>query len=154
MNLYSMLIMLSSWKKLALNSSHPLCICQFIQISLRNTFCTSVSNSASSAPANSTLLDEFLMVQSGVNNLKPNSVLDELPVLEDVSHVGPPITYKSFNFAAYANESVVLQKLIDLGVDFYAVERKNKVLPSYLLQLNFERHVQPYIQYVFHLVFH
>lgn len=94
------------------------------------------------------------MVQSGVNNLKPNSVLDELPVLEDVSHVGPPITYKSFNFAAYANESVVLQKLIDLGVDFYAVERKNKVLPSYLLQLNFERHVQPYIQYVFHLVFH
>lgn len=141
--------MLSSWKKLALSSTNFPCTCQFIRTSLRNSYCTSVSSSVSSAPASSALLEEYLLEQSGEHDLKPSSVLDELPVLQDVSHVGPPITHKSFNFAAYANESIVIQKLIDLGVNFYIIEYKNKVLPSYLLQLNFDRHVQPYIQYVF-----
>lgn len=139
-------IMLSSWRKLAVSSTNSPCTCKFIRTPLRNSYCSSVTSSVVSAPTSSAFLEEYLLDQSGESDLKPSSVLTELPVLEDVSHVGPPISHQSFNFAAYANESIVLQKLIDLGVDFYAIERSNKVLPSYLLQLNFEKHVQPYIQ--------
>lgn len=98
----------------------------------------------------STVSEDYFLEQVDEKYVKSkkSSVLDELPVLEDLSHVGPPISYKSFNFAAYANDSVVLQKLIDLGVDFYYIERSNKKIPSYLLQLNFDRHVQPYMQLV------
>ncbi len=64
--------------------------------------------------------------------------------LEDVSYIGPPLDFRSFNFAAFANNSVVIQKLLDLGVDFYKIEQGRK-LPSYLLQLDFEKDVIPYI---------
>lgn len=90
--------------------------------------------------------DEFDEVNKNV------SVLEELPNLEDVSHIGPPIDFKSFNFAPFADNSVVLQKLVDLGVDFYKIEQR-KVLPTYLLQLNFEENIQPYIRYILYLKF-
>lgn len=78
------------------------------------------------------------------------SVIEPLHNLPDVSHVGPPLDYKSFNFAAYANESTVIQQLIHMGVDFHAIETREK-LPTYLLSLNFETDVKPFIRYDYEL---
>lgn len=71
------------------------------------------------------------------------SVLEEPQQLPDLSHIAPELR-PTFNFAYYANKSDVIQKLIDLGVDFHKIEQKKK-LPTYLLKLDFEKDVKPYI---------
>lgn len=98
-----------------------------------------------------TLTDDSLEVDDeefAIREPKQNiSVLEEQSNLEDVSYIGPPIDQRSFNFGAFVNHSYVLRKLVDLGVNFYKIE-KSIQKPDYLIQLNFEADVQPRIQYV------
>ncbi|EFA03203.1 transcription termination factor 3, mitochondrial [Tribolium castaneum] len=75
-------------------------------------------------------------------DLEPEpSVLE--PCNEDISYVAPYLR-PSFNFAAYVNKSETLQKLVQLGVELYKLE-KNPDVPPYLLQLDFEKDIKNHI---------
>lgn len=77
-------------------------------------------------------------------NKTPTSVLE--PDSQDVSHVSP-IIRPAYNFAAYIDTSEILQKLLSLGVDFYKLEGA-KTFPSFLLQLDYEKDIEPYIRFL------
>lgn len=108
----------------------------------RNNFKTfsTVFNSRSSSH-----LDEELQVDELLPNANkpPESVLSEPNKLSDLSHITPEIR-PSLNFAYYANKSEVIKQLIDLGMDFHKIEQREKI-PTFLLQLDFEKDVKPYI---------
>ncbi|XP_039486689.1 transcription termination factor 3, mitochondrial [Drosophila santomea] len=53
----------------------------------------------------------------------------------------------SFNLAAYVNNSSTLQHLISLGVDLHSIERR-KGLGDFVLKLDFEKNVKPYITFL------
>lgn len=65
------------------------------------------------------------------------------PCKEDLSDIGPYIK-PSFNFAGYINKSETLQKLVQLGVDLYKVERK-KNSTEFILKLDFEKDMKNHI---------
>lgn len=54
---------------------------------------------------------------------------------------------KSFNLAAYVNQSETLQNLLKLDVDLSAIE-KNVDLASYLMQCDFRTQIQPHIEFL------
>ncbi|KAH8379764.1 hypothetical protein KR009_007008 [Drosophila setifemur] len=53
----------------------------------------------------------------------------------------------SFNLAAYVNKSSTLQQLIHLGVNLHSIE-KRKGLGQFVLRLDFEKNVKPYISFL------
>ncbi|XP_043648899.1 transcription termination factor 3, mitochondrial [Drosophila teissieri] len=53
----------------------------------------------------------------------------------------------SFNLAAYVNNSSTLQQFISLGVDLHSIERR-KGLGDFVLKLDFEKNVKPYITFL------
>ncbi|KYM96360.1 mTERF domain-containing protein 1, mitochondrial [Cyphomyrmex costatus] len=65
---------------------------------------------------------------------------------EDLSDVGTPLT-PTFSFAKYANKSRTIQKLVNLGVSLYKFEA-NEGMVEYILNLNFDRDVKPYIRFL------
>ncbi|CAD1475270.1 unnamed protein product [Heterotrigona itama] len=66
---------------------------------------------------------------------------------EDLSHIGPYIT-GTYNFAKFANDSRTIQQLVKLGVELYKIESDKEVLEMFL-QLDFERDMKPYIQFLY-----
>ncbi|GFU02822.1 transcription termination factor 3, mitochondrial [Nephila pilipes] len=64
---------------------------------------------------------------------------------EFVDCLGPPLPI-SFNLAAYVNRSESLQQLVCLGVDLSEIEKKPD-RAKFILNLEFEKHVRPYIQF-------
>jgi mTERF domain-containing protein len=73
-----------------------------------------------------------------------SSVLEKCQ--EDISDVAPYLR-PSFNFAAYVNKSNTLQKLVELGVELYKLE-KNAEVPPYILQLDFDRDIKNHIMFL------
>jgi len=65
-------------------------------------------------------------------------------------HVGPAIM-PTFNYAAYANDSVNIQKLVQLGVNLSKVEKKYGPL-MHLVRLDFDKQIAPVIKYVYELI--
>ncbi|XP_021948918.2 transcription termination factor 3, mitochondrial [Folsomia candida] len=65
---------------------------------------------------------------------------------EAIWNVGPTPA-ASFTFAAYANDSDIIQKLVKLGVDLSRVERKYGTMP-FLLKLDFEKDMAPTIRFL------
>lgn len=59
-----------------------------------------------------------------------------------------PPAKRSFNFAAYVNESETLQALIKLGVSLYDVENVHRRSARLLTKLDFERDCVPYIKFL------
>lgn len=59
-----------------------------------------------------------------------------------------PPAKRSFNLAAYVNESRTLQELIKLGVSLYDVENVHNKSARLLTQLDFERDCVPYIKFL------
>lgn len=59
-----------------------------------------------------------------------------------------PPTKRSFNLAAYVNESVTLQELIKLGVSLYDIENVNYDAAKKLVLLDFQRDCVPYIKFL------
>ncbi|GFY79221.1 transcription termination factor 3, mitochondrial [Trichonephila inaurata madagascariensis] len=72
----------------------------------------------------------------------------ELPsqIDEYIDSLGPPLPI-SFNLAAYVNRSESLQQLVHLGVDLSEIEKKPD-RAKFVLNLEFEKHVKPYIQFL------
>lgn len=67
----------------------------------------------------------------------------ELVPGEDFPTYFPP----TFNFAAYVNKSVTLQKFVELGVDLSKIEKK-KGLPQFVLKLDFDRDVKNHLLFL------
>ncbi|XP_054289122.1 transcription termination factor 3, mitochondrial-like isoform X1 [Macrosteles quadrilineatus] len=65
---------------------------------------------------------------------------------EDVSDIGP-FASPSFNLAAYVNDSFTLQQFVLLGVKLNVLEKKPEVA-EYILKLNFEKQVKPYLRFL------
>ncbi|ERL92381.1 transcription termination factor 3, mitochondrial [Dendroctonus ponderosae] len=63
------------------------------------------------------------------------SVLD--PISEDISHIGSYLK-PTFNLAAYANRSEVIQEFVKLGVNLYYIEKKISEAVPLILRLKFE----------------
>lgn len=66
--------------------------------------------------------------------------------VDDLSHIGPSFPV-SFNFAAYANKSPMIQRLAELGVDFSKIEKRNGIA-QYLLPLDFEKDMKLHIRFL------
>lgn len=77
-------------------------------------------------------------------DVKPPHPLDVCT--EDLSDIGSPLT-PTFSFAKYANKSHTIQELVKLGVNLYKFEGQ-KGMVQYILNLNFERDVMPYIRFL------
>lgn len=120
-------------------------------ISGSRTRLCNVCNDVHATTVNATLLEsvpdvEFLEVIPDIKE-KPRkniSVLEKLDELEDVSHVGLPTRQKT-TFSSFANKSEVVQKFIDLGVDFHKIEM-NKRSAGFILQMDFEKDAKPHIE--------
>jgi hypothetical protein len=63
---------------------------------------------------------------------------------QDIWSLGPVPT-PTFTFAAYANDSEIIQKLVKLGVDLSELEKRREVMP-YILKLNYEKKVIPCVE--------
>lgn len=59
-----------------------------------------------------------------------------------------PATKRSYNFAAYVNQSETLQQLIRLGVSLYDIESTNQDAARHILRLDFERDCAPYVKFL------
>lgn len=138
--------MISVWRKILLDSTKTYSVYR----STRNLFLTNIRLSES-LNLQSTAESEILYDVTSDEPMRNISVLEEAPIVEDTSYLGPAIDQRSFNFAAFVNHCLVLQKLVDLGVNFYKIEQKVPK-PHYLLKLNFETDVQPYIKYEYLLI--
>lgn len=82
------------------------------------------------------------------NKLAPEPRLDALSTSVDaefLDEMGPALP-KSFNFAAYANKSITVQRLVQLGVDLSVCEKKG--LGQELITLDFEKDVEPLIHFL------
>lgn len=64
--------------------------------------------------------------------------------LEDLN---PPLK-RSFNLAAYVNQSRTLQELVKLGVSLYDIENTNMRAASHLVKLDFDTDCVPYIKFL------
>uniref|UniRef100_G3MLD7 Uncharacterized protein n=1 Tax=Amblyomma maculatum TaxID=34609 RepID=G3MLD7_AMBMU len=64
---------------------------------------------------------------------------------EFLDEMGPALP-KSFNLAAYANKSVTVQRLVQLGMDLSVCEKKG--LGQELITLDFEKDVEPLIRFL------
>lgn len=69
---------------------------------------------------------------------------DQITFLEQLR----PPAKRSFNLAAYVNDSRVLQELIKLGVSLYDIEQTDYAAAKHLPLLDFERDCVPYIQFL------
>ncbi|CAN7998924.1 unnamed protein product [Ixodes hexagonus] len=76
---------------------------------------------------------------------KPDALSTEVDP-EFLDEVGPGLR-RSFNLAAYVNQSESLQKLVQLGVDLSRFDRR-KGVPQMLVGLDFERDVEPVIRFL------
>ncbi|CAA9997419.1 unnamed protein product [Nesidiocoris tenuis] len=108
-----------------------------------------------SASANSAHLvqNEGKTVDTTELILPPSSKLESLlarpSVLDDCKDDVSDYTIEhrpSFNLAAYADKSPLLQKLIDLGVNLSTIEQRGA--GELILRLDFERNVKPYLQFL------
>lgn len=146
--IYCRFSMISRWRKLLLHTYNTYSAYRSTRNSIvcRGFSSNIVSISEPQAPVKEFSFflepEEVPPVEKSKNNV---SVLEEQHVLEDLSDLGPPIDFQSFNFAAYVNHSNILKKLVDLGVDLYTVEKKTPK-PAYLLTLDLDKDIAPRIQ--------
>lgn len=71
-----------------------------------------------------------------VESSKPQkSVLE--PLDEDISHIGTYLK-PTYNVAAYANKSELIQQLVQLGVNLHYIEKKLPQAMKFLLQCKFD----------------
>jgi hypothetical protein len=77
-------------------------------------------------------------------DFKPIDPLAEEIDNEYLDELSPPLN-KSFNLSAFANRSQTIQFLIKLGVDLSVIENKSLETAHFLLTLDFEQDIKPYI---------
>ncbi|KAK6623172.1 hypothetical protein RUM43_009024 [Polyplax serrata] len=81
----------------------------------------------------------------------PSTPVDKSPLDVDenldLSSYGTP-ALPSFNFAAYADKSELLQELIKLGVELYKIER-NPDEAQFLAGLDYQKNVKPHLMFLY-----
>ena len=95
-------------------------------------------------------LDEQASTLDHADNADLSHVTDKyLDLYKDIGehHSKPAAVTKSYNLAAYVNESEVLSNLVRLGVDLSKVETKRSEANN-LIKLDFERDVKPYLMFL------
>lgn len=98
------------------------------------------------------LLNEIKIPQAfTLTERKINDTNDGLPgpldpCTEDLSDIGPYMT-PTFNFAKFADKSETIQKLVELGVKLYKLEKDRDVVDM-IMSLDFERDMKPYITFL------
>lgn len=71
-----------------------------------------------------------------------------LNIIEDTNSVNAePNVPVSFNLVKYAQKSLTISKLVELGVDLYGIERK-KGYAKYLMSLEYEKQVEQHISFL------
>ena len=75
---------------------------------------------------------------------RPINALDERPDPELLDQMSPSMGL-SFNLSAFANECESLQMLIKLGVDLSYIEKNSPNVAEYILKLDFETDIKPYL---------
>ncbi|XP_046428381.1 transcription termination factor 3, mitochondrial [Neodiprion fabricii] len=124
-----------------------------IDYSLVNQLQASEAKSTDSVPkldhrtvANYEYDDEILDVDLLMEKLKRDRPGPLDPCDSDLSHLGPYLP-ATFNFAAYANKSPMIQKLAELGVNFAKIEKRNGLM-KFLLPLDFEKDMKYHIRFL------
>lgn len=69
------------------------------------------------------------------------------PATAEIIENTPTFSTPTFNFAAYANKSETIQKLVGLGVNLSKIEKK-KGFPQYVLKLDFERDIKKHLLFL------
>jgi hypothetical protein len=106
---------------------------------------------------NSNNENQISIIDDNLNNYEFNDQeIDKLldfkpidPLAEEINNeyldeLSPPLN-KSFNLSAFANRSQTIQFLIKLGVDLSVIEKKSLETAEFLLRLDFEQDIKPYI---------
>lgn len=75
--------------------------------------------------------------------LNPNSTRMEREYIRTIRPELPP----TFNLATYANQLDIIRQLVKLNVKLYEIE-KNRDLTKYLISLDFDRDVIPYLNFL------
>ncbi|RWS31515.1 transcription termination factor 3-like protein, partial [Leptotrombidium deliense] len=88
-------------------------------------------------------VDNHDLLDSFNKSLQSQKKLNERYDFEYLDSLSSPLPI-SFNLAAYANKSPTLQKLIDLGVQLYEVERSKEAC-ELILRLDFDRDIKKYL---------
>lgn len=78
--------------------------------------------------------------------VKPQETHISAPEDADLSLITPQFQ-KSFNIAAYVNNSETLKKFVDLKVNLSKIEKKPSIAEK-LLKLNFEKNVKAHIMFL------
>lgn len=81
-----------------------------------------------------------------IGDRKINALSDK-PDNELLDEISPTLPI-SFNLAAFANKSETIQMLVKLGVDLSHIEKKSPETAEYLLKLDFEQQIKPYIRFL------
>ncbi len=99
----------------------------------------------SSTVQNENLLNKL----SGENSQKISEDSDDDFTVDPLQPLSTKLTLpkKSFNLAAYVNESETLQNLVKLGVDLSRIEQDVDIA-NYIVKLDFERDVRPYLTFL------
>jgi len=72
-------------------------------------------------------------------------VENEVERQRDIWNVGPAFR-PSFNLASFVNESTLLQEFLKMGVELHKWEMRKPELLEYILKLDFQRDVSPYVR--------
>jgi len=70
---------------------------------------------------------------------------EELERQRDIWNVGPAFR-PSFNLASFVNESALLQEFLKMGVKLHKWELREPELLEFILKLDFEKDVAPYVR--------
>ena len=68
-----------------------------------------------------------------------------VPDDDEIWNVSPTLPVRSMTFGPYANESVVIQKLVHLGVELYRWEGLRGI-PDFILKADFQKDIAPGIR--------
>lgn len=89
----------------------------------------------------------YLQVGLKQENNEATSVLSSLQRPDDLSLVTPNFP-KSFNLAAYVNNSETLINLVNLNVNLSKIEKKSYYVVEKLLKLDFEKNMKDHITFL------
>jgi len=90
------------------------------------------------------ILDDEITDSDFAEDQPPNILASDLGKKFDFSDYGPQLN-KTQTFGGYANKSLSLQKLIDLGVDLSRIEKQKDAM-KHILGMDFDRDISKYLQ--------
>ena len=110
-----------------------------------------INNSNCNTSSSRIFLDHIskcLNYSSTLVNAPTSTVKSPLDIVNESDLVNYGSVLKpTYNFAAYADKSVLLQELIKLGVNLHKIE-KNPDAANFIIKLDLEKNVKPYLLFL------